>query len=153
MKVIVADTSCLILYDKIGQLAILTKTFPELFVTKEVADEFGKELPDQVLIREVTDKRSYLKWAENLGKGEASSITLALENEGSLLIIDEKKGRKVAETLKIEIIGSLGVLIKAKEKGVIQSVEEILKLIDQTDFRISDAIRKAILKVAGEGNP
>jgi len=66
------------------------------------------------------------------------------------LIIDERKGRKVAERLKIEIIGSLGVLIKAKDKGVIKSVKEILDLIDKTNFRISESIKKKILKKAGE---
>ncbi|HKK88549.1 MAG TPA: DUF3368 domain-containing protein [Saprospiraceae bacterium] len=66
------------------------------------------------------------------------------------MIIDERKGRKVAERLKIEIIGSLGVLIKAKDKGVIKSVKEILDLIDKTNFRISESIKKKILKKAGE---
>ena len=102
------------------------------------------------MIKEVTDKGQYSRLVENLGKGEASSITLALEFENSLLIIDEKKGRKIAEEMKIEIIGSLGILIKAKERGVIKSVKEILGLIDETDFRISQSIREKILKKAGE---
>ena len=75
---------------------------------------------------------------------------MALEFENSLLIIDEKKGRKIAEEMKIEIIGSLGILIKAKEKGVIKSVKDILELIDKTDFRISQSVREKILKRAGE---
>lgn len=88
--------------------------------------------------------------AKNLGKGEASSITLALEFDDSLLVIDERKGRKVAEEMKIEIIGSLGVLIKAKEKGRIESVKEILNLIDKTNFRISNSIKEQVLRKAGE---
>ncbi|MBU1822024.1 MAG: DUF3368 domain-containing protein [Bacteroidetes bacterium] len=48
------------------------------------------------------------------------------------------------------IIGSLGVLIKAKEKGVVASVREVLNLIDQTDFRISDKVREEMLRVSGE---
>ena len=100
MKVIIADTSCLIIYDKIGQFEILQKTFVDLMVTKEVAEEFG-DLPNWVTIKEVTDKSQYLQLSENLGKGEASSITLALEFDDSLLIIDEKKGRKVAKDLRI----------------------------------------------------
>lgn len=117
MRVIIADTSCLILYDKINQFEILQKTFSELIVTTEVAEEYG-ELPDWVVIREVTEKAEYSRLIENLGKGEASSITLALELENSLLIIDEKKGRRIAEEMEIEIIGSMGILLKAKEKGV-----------------------------------
>jgi len=52
--------------------------------------------------------------AEELGKGEASSIALALELEECLLIIDERKGRKIAEDLGIDTIGSLGILIKER---------------------------------------
>jgi predicted nucleic acid-binding protein len=149
MKVIIADTSCLIIYHKIGQFEILHGTFPDLIVTKEVAEEFG-ELPNWVTTQEVTDNGQYLKWAEDLRKGEASSIALALEFDNSLLIIDEKKGRKVAKELRIEIIGSLGILIKAKEKGVIKSVREILTLIDKTDFRVSQSVREKVLKESGE---
>lgn len=149
MKVIIADTSCLIIYHKIGQFEILQGTFSDLIVTKEVAEEFG-ELPNWVTTKEVTDNGQYLKWAEDLGKGEASAITLALEFDDSLLIIDEKKGRKVAKELRIEIIGSLGILIKAKEKGVIKSVREILTLIDKTDFRVSRSVREKVLKESGE---
>jgi len=45
---------------------------------------------------------------------------------------------------------SLGVLIKAKETGVIKSVKEILNLIDKTNFRISNSIKEQVLKKAGE---
>lgn len=149
IKAIIADTSCLIIYDKINRLEILQYTFAELMVTQEVAEEFGN-LPDWIIIRQVTNKKQYLELAKNLGKGEASSITLALEFEESLLIIDERKGRKVAEEMKIEILGSLGVLIKAKEKGVIKSVKEILNLIGRTNFRITDSIKEKVLTKAGE---
>lgn len=149
MKVIIADTSCLIIYHKIDQLIILQNTFSELIVTKEVSVEFG-ELPNWVVIKEVENKEQYLKLADDLGIGEASSIALALELGNSLLIIDEKKGRKVAGDFNLEIIGSLGVLIKAKEMGVIKSVRAILTLIDKTNFRISSSIREKVLKEAGE---
>lgn len=149
MKAIIADTSCLIIYNKINRLEILQHTFADLIVTNEVAGEFG-ELPDWITIRQLGRKSQYLKLTENLGKGEASSITLALEIEDCLLIIDDRKGRKVAKELKIDIIGSLGLLIKAKEKRVIKSVKEILDLIDQTNFRISGSIKKKVLRKAGE---
>jgi len=150
MKAIIADTSCLILYDKINKLEILRDTFVELIVTDEVAEEFGGGLPSWIAIRQITNQKQYFELVKNLGKGEASSITLAFEFDDSLLIIDERKGRKVAEEMEIEIIGSLGVLIKAKEKGTIESVKEILNLIDKTNFRISNSIKEQVLKKAGE---
>jgi predicted nucleic acid-binding protein len=128
----------------------LRDTFRELIVTNEVAQEFGSELPDWVAIRPITKKSQYVELSKNLGKGEASSITLALEFADSLLIVDERKGRKVALEMEIEIIGSLGVLIKAKETGVIPSVKNILNEIDKTNFRISGQIKEKVLKKAGE---
>jgi len=110
MKAIIADASCLIICDKINKLEILRDTFVELIVTDEVAEEFEGELPGWIAIRQITNQNQYLELAKNLGKGEASSITLALEFDDSLLVIDERKRRKVAEEMKIEIIGSLGVL-------------------------------------------
>ena len=145
MKLIIADTSCLILYDKIDQFDILKRTFTEIVVTKEVAEEFG-ELPNWVKTVSISESEQFVRLINQLGKGEASAITLALENKNSILLIDEKKGRKIAQQLNINIIGSLGVLLKAKEKGVVRSVEEILKLIDTTDFRISQSIRNKILE-------
>lgn len=147
--IIIADTSCLILYQHIGRLDILQKLFPELYITEEVAVEFG-DIPEWITIVKVKKDDTYRELARSLGLGETSSIALALESKDSLLIIDEKKGRKIAQSLEIEIIGSLGLLIKAKQKGIITSVNDILLQIDQTNFRVSDKVRAAILEIAGE---
>lgn len=86
----------------------------------------------------------------NLGQGEASSIALASQMKNSLLIIDEKKGRIAALKHGISIIGSLGVLVEAKRKGVIVSVREALSKIEETNFRVSESIKKKVLEKAGE---
>jgi len=78
MKAIIADTSCLIIYDKIGLLEVLHNTFSTIVITRQVADEFG-ELPKWITIQEVADKTHFSRLNEILGKGEASSIVLALE--------------------------------------------------------------------------
>ncbi len=77
--------------------------------------------------------------------GEATSIALAAELEESLLIIDDLKGRKVATELGIHITGSLGVLLTAKNNGVIDSVIPIVEKIQKTNFRISDYLLLTIL--------
>ena len=150
MNVIVADTSCSIIYEKVNQIEILEKTFGKLLITKEVAGESGPDLPDWIKIIEILDKEKNLRLTEHLGRGEASFIRLALEMKKCLLIIDERKGRRIAEELKVEIIGSLGVLIKDKERRAIDSVSTILDLIGQTNFRVSKSIRAEILKQTGE---
>jgi predicted nucleic acid-binding protein len=56
-------------------------------------------------------------------KGEASAIALALESENSLLIIDDRKGRKFARQLGLSIIGTIGIIVDAKLAGIIPSVK------------------------------
>ncbi len=73
-----------------------------------------------------------------LDAGEATSIAFALEHEGSLLIIDENKGRKAAKEMGIQVTGSLGVLIAAKNKGHLKAVKPIIEKIQKTNFRISE---------------
>ena len=68
----------------------------------------------------------YLKNFVLVDIGEASSIALALEIPQATLVIDERKGRKIAKELNLKIIGTLKVLLKAKENGVISSVQEII---------------------------
>ena len=63
MKTIIADTSCLIIYDKIKQFEILHKTFPNLIVTHQVAEEFG-DLPGWISIVKISDNQQYLKLSE-----------------------------------------------------------------------------------------
>lgn len=94
------------------------------------------------------DKIEQLK--VTLDPGEASAITLALETENSVLIIDEKKGRKVAAILNIAIIGTLKVLLIAKNRGFIVSVKEIVNEMEYYSFRFSKTVVEEILRLAGE---
>lgn len=71
-------------------------------------------------------------------KGEASAIALALELPESTIILDDFRARKVAERLKVNFTGTIGVIIKAKLQGIISSIKPLLSKIKQTNFRISD---------------
>lgn len=85
-----------------------------------------------------------------LDPGEASAITLALESKNAILIIDEKKGRKVAQDLNIHIIGTLRVLLIAKQKGVIPSVKNIIELLNNHSFRFNNALVEEVLLQVNE---
>ncbi len=149
-EIIVSDTSCLILLDKINKLNILKLIYKEVFVTNVVAEEYKKPLPKFIKIKNPSDIDFQQKLEITLDKGEASSIVLAMENNNHLLIIDELKGRKKALDLKLNITGTIGVFIIAKEKGFIQSVSNILFEIEKTNFRISKNFIKEIKKQCNE---
>lgn len=149
MRKVIVDSSCLILYEKIGKLDILRQVFPQLIATREVAEECGL-VPSWIKVESAVSQEKYADLAIDLGKGEASSIALALETDHSLLIIDEKKGRSNARDLHVAIVGSLGLLLVAKKMKVIDSVKEIIDLIDDTNFRISPLLREKVLREANE---
>lgn len=148
--IIVSDTSCLILLDKLGRIGLLKSLFGNITVTKTVADEFGNVLPEFVEIENPKNK-NYQKILESfLDPGEASAIALALEKEECLLIIDEFKGRREAKQLGLNYTGTLGILIVAKEKGLINSVTEIIKEIGKMDFRINEKLINEVKRKSGE---
>lgn len=141
-KIIVSDTSCLILFHKIGYLQILEQLYGKITITSNVANEFGMPLPDFIEIEDPKDKQYQKILRTHLDSGEASAMALAIEKTASLLIIDELKARKQAKALKISVTGTIGILIAAKEKGIINTVTEVLDEIEKTDFRISNHLIK-----------
>lgn len=148
-KIIISDTSCLIALSNIGQLSILKDLFKEIIITKEVKDEFGDELPIWIKTQAAKDIGRKKDLEAILDKGEASSIALSLEIENSLLIIDESKGRKIANSLNLKIIGTIGVLILANKKGLIKDlISVILKLVNK-GFRLSDSLVSKIIDQYG----
>ncbi|MBN2485965.1 MAG: DUF3368 domain-containing protein [Bacteroidales bacterium] len=149
-KTIVSDTSCLILLNKINRLDLLKSLFGEITVTNIIANEFGQILPDYIVIEDPVDLKYQQILEGFLDRGEASAIALALEKDDCLLIIDESKGRREAKQLRINYTGTLGILIVAKEKGLINSTSEILDQIRKTDFRISESLIKETKKKSGE---
>ncbi|MEX0663000.1 MAG: DUF3368 domain-containing protein [Balneolaceae bacterium] len=147
-NVIVSDTSCLILFYKIGEFDLLKKVFDKLHITETVQKEFNQPIPDWIEIVEPTTNL-HQGLSSYLDKGEATAISLA-EHENSLLIIDEIKGRKAAKEMGISVTGSLGVLIAVKNKGHIQTVKPLIEKIQKTNFRISEELIEQVLKKVNE---
>lgn len=147
-KIIISDTSCLIALTKIDKIDVLKGLYHEIRITKEVYQEFGGLLPDWILVTEAKDKQKQKELEKSLDPGEASSIALALE-EPSTLIIDEIKGRKIAQSLHIDIIGTLGIIVLADKKGLISDViGTILQLVNK-GFRLSDKLVSKIIEKYG----
>ncbi len=103
-KLIISDTSCLIALCNIGLLHILKDVYQEVMITPEVQTEFGESLPQWIIVTNVKNQSKQAELEMRLDKGEASSIALALENESSVLVIDEVKGRRIAKSLNLQII-------------------------------------------------
>ena len=139
-NVIIADTSCLIILFKIGELDLLRQLYGKVFITREVAFEFKQLLPDWIEMIVDVDNQYQVLLEMEIDKGEASSIALALKMEKATLILDVIKARKVADKLGLLYTGTLGVIVKSKLTGIIDSVQPIIAKIKNTNFRFSDRL-------------
>lgn len=145
-RVVISDTSCLIVLSKIGYLHILQSLFDEILITEEIKNEFGETLPDWIVVKNPGSHEVEKILLLNVDEGEASAMALYLEQtEDALLIIDERKGRIIAQELGIKIIGTIGILIKAEEKGIVTNFSEIIECLEQTDFRLSPKLKSQLL--------
>jgi predicted nucleic acid-binding protein len=149
-KVIISDTSCLIILTKIGEIDLLRQLYKTVTITQDISLEYGENLPEWFEVQKVKDHYRQQLLEMQIDKGEASAIALALETRDNIVILDDWKARKVAEHLGISVTGTLGVIIKAKNTGIIPSIKPYLDKIRDTNFRISEELEQIALKEANE---
>ncbi len=150
-EVVISDTSVLILLQNIEELDLLKKVYGDLVITTQaVSEEFIEPLPAWITIRKVRDLKYQESLETQLDSGEASVIALAKESTDPLLLLDDLKARKLAHKLKLKYTGTLGVIHKAKQKGIIHEVKPLLNKLLQHNFRISEKILGEFLKLNNE---
>ena len=141
MTIVIADASCLITLDNINETDLLPKLYEYIVVTPEVANEVGPSLPEWVKQRSSSNRALIDQLTSSLEIGEATSIALALELVDCLLIIDEKKGRRAAKELGVEITGTFGVIMTGIDCGFIDAPDTIVDRLEQVGFRISASLK------------
>ncbi|SFM80395.1 DUF3368 domain-containing protein [Thermodesulforhabdus norvegica] len=163
---VVCNSSVLIALSAIGQLDVLqkrcegTKLMIPKAVWREVVEE-GKGEPgaqevataDWIEVEEVRNRAVGEVLLAQLDHGEAEVIALAQEKGAALVLLDEKEARELAERLGLKVLGTVGLLIWAKQAGLIRSVHEQLDALqEKAGFRISPELYQRVLKEAGELN-
>jgi predicted nucleic acid-binding protein len=149
-KIIIADTSCLIILTNIGEIDLLHKVYGQIITTIDIAIEYGEILPKWIEIAKVKDHYKQQLLQLQIDKGESSAIALAIETPNCTIILDDYKARKIAKQLQLKYTGTLGVIIKAKLMGIIPSIKPLLEKMEQTNFRLSTEITLEALKIANE---
>jgi len=156
--VIVSDATAIITLINIDRFEILKLMFEHIIMPSEVYDEVtlklrAKKYLDQeiesgfVKIKQYKDRQLFKEINFVLDKGEAASITLALEYKKPL-IIDEKKGRNFAKKQGIEIIGLIGILryLYLNDKMNEKETKEVIESLNASDFRISSKLITLIMQ-------
>ena len=101
-----------------------------------------QQLTDSSLIPNVTD----------LGQGEAEVIALGIQYSNSLLILDDQLGRQIARLYHLHTTGTLGILLKAKQQGLITEVSPLIALLRQKGMWLSQQLINDVLDLADELN-
>jgi len=157
--IVISDSSALISLLSVEKLDILGKLFETVMIPEAVYNEvFNKKVSNLDLkktkflqIEKVTDRKMVKLLKMQLGYGESEVIALALEKGIDRVIIDDKQARKVADKLGLKVIGTLGILILAKEKQVIKEVRPlVLSMMEKINFRIDRALLNKILGILNE---
>ncbi len=151
MKVI-SNSSSLIALSEIGKLNLLSKIFGEVIIPNAVEKEVYREKlpPKWIKVSSVTQQLASRILESGLGPGESEAICLSKEIDADILILDDLNARRVAEKLEINITGTLGILLLAKEKKLIKSIKPLMEELMKGGFRISDELYENMLDLAGE---
>lgn len=166
----VADTSPINYLIQVEAIDVLGPLFAAVLIPREVEGELGSaRAPDEVCdwikrpphwlhVRRVGAKQlerategikaaRLRAMSENLDPGEREAIALALDRYPDLLIIDDRQGRKVAKGLHLNMTGTLGVLDRADDRGMITDLPAMLRrLVKHTTFRVEEDLVELLLR-------
>lgn len=145
-NVIISDTSCLITLANIDKLHILRDLYGQVLITQKIQEEFGEPIPEWIHIVEQVNTEKQQQLELKLDPGEASAIALALQTNRATLIIDEIKGRKIAKSLGINIIGTIGIIVLAHKNKIIDDPLSIILQLVNKGFRLSDTLLNKLIQ-------
>lgn len=151
-QIAVSNSSPLIALEQIGQLDLLEKLFADIIVPQAVVRETAPtvQLPTWMTIQQLAQPIAPQIVSASLGAGESEAISLALEINADLIILDERSARRLAASLGLRIIGTVGILLDAKKYGYITEMRSQLDNLLNFGFRISPQIYNQALIKAGE---
>ncbi len=141
-------STCLIGLERIGHLDILSALFDPVTTPSEVAREFGNQF--SWLTAQAPSNQALVAALKLLvDDGEAEAMALAAELNYRL-VSDDREARAVAKQLGLPIIGTVGILIKAKEAQLIPAIKPLIDDLELNGFFLSHALKAEALRLAGE---
>jgi predicted nucleic acid-binding protein len=157
---VICNTSPLLYLHQVSQLDLLGKLYGAVIVPRAVEKELlagqdrGLDVPEISAIDWIHIRApmggNILPAIVDLGRGEAEVIALGLELEGSLLVLDDQLARKIAKINQLYYTGTVGLLIRAKQRGFLHSVRPVLEQLQKTTMWISEELVQLVLEEANE---
>lgn len=159
-RVVVSDTTPLIALAWLEQLDLLPTLFESIHIPQAVHDELHRN-PDKIgssdlmyapwlMVTTVENVLAVELLGNELDAGESEAIVLAHEMGASLLLMDERRGRRRATEGGLVVVGTLGILIEARKRGLIGSLRPFLDRLRDLPFRMNQALYADVLRQVGE---
>ncbi|MFT4040488.1 MAG: DUF3368 domain-containing protein [Thermomicrobiales bacterium] len=147
---VVADSSVLIAFHEVGSLDLLQSLFPEIVIPPAVAQEIAPSVGNTAGWLTVVRPLTMHDAVRSLDTGEREAISLAMELSASRVLLDDLPARRIAMRLSLPIVGSVGVLLAAKEQGRLTQVRPLMDAMRRGSLYLKDAVYWEILRSAGE---
>ena len=159
--IVVSDTTPLSELAKVDKLDLLYQVYGEILIPQEVYDEVTTgDHPAIAQVQAVKWLRiqavaqpalvAELQNSTRLGKGECAAMILAEEHQAAQLLIDDLDARRVALSRNLPVIGTIGTILLAKQRGLIGSVKNVLICMVKNGTRISPRLYQSAIAAAGE---
>jgi len=160
--ILVVDSSALITLARIGRLPLLQQLASQVVaphaVYEEVVGQRGR--PGEVEVNQaswifrqrVRDANRVAFLQTELARGESEAIVLAGEINADFVILDDARARQIAQRSGLRVIGLLGLLIRAKELGLIDAIKPLLDDMIKAGFYIGATVYRDVVEKAGESS-
>ena len=150
---VVSNASPLIALAHVGRLDVLNLLFGDVVVPRAVANEIGPELPvlpQWLVVVTPTQPLASQVQAPSLGPGERETISLAMEQAAKVVLLDDRPARRLAISLGLNVVGTLGILLACKRRGIVTEVGPVLNDLVAKGFRVAPRLLEQVLRDAGE---
>jgi predicted nucleic acid-binding protein len=157
---VIANNTPLVALWVLGRLDLLRELYDEVLIPQAVHEEFLAV--ERAARRTALENAPWIKPVSlanpqrvrvyvGLDQGEAEVLALAEERAARLVIIDELRGRRYTERLGFPLTGTLGLLLLAKERGLIATLAPLLAKLQEAGLHLSAVLTDRVLQLAGEG--
>ncbi len=161
MRKVVVNTTPLIALSHVGQLDLLRRLYGEIIIPEAVYREVSVKKEsickkavdgslDWIRIDKIKNELAKSMYKTQLHDGEVEVMILSKEISADVVIIDDANAKKHAKYLGLPVTGTLGILIKAKQKGYVEELKPILEHMVQNGIYISKKVLKICLEQVGE---
>jgi predicted nucleic acid-binding protein len=152
--IVVSDASPVTALLTVGQAELLRQLFGEVVIPPAVKAEIERthqDFPQWLQVRQLRDRAQALVYQRIVDRGEAEAIALAQELKANWLLIDERKGRRLAKEAGVPVLGLVGVILTAKRGRLIRSARELLNQLERdAGIYLTEDVKEVALKSVGE---